>query len=32
MARDTERTSRSGESPIVGGLPDVPGILTAIPR
>jgi uncharacterized peroxidase-related enzyme len=30
MARDTERTSRSAESPIVGGLPDVPGILAAM--
>ncbi|MDX6564022.1 MAG: hypothetical protein QOD65_3836 [Gaiellales bacterium] len=30
MARDTERISRSAESPIVGGLPDVPGILAAM--
>lgn len=30
MARDDERTSRSQESPIVGGLPDVPGILAAM--
>jgi uncharacterized peroxidase-related enzyme len=30
MARDDERTSRSSEAPIVGGLPDVPGILAAM--
>ena len=30
MARDDERTSRSAEAPIVGGLPDVPGILAAM--
>jgi uncharacterized peroxidase-related enzyme len=30
MARDEERLVRSQEEPIVGGLPDVPGILTAI--
>jgi uncharacterized peroxidase-related enzyme len=30
MARDDERTSRSQEAPIVGGLPDVPGILAAM--
>jgi uncharacterized peroxidase-related enzyme len=30
MARDDERTSRASESPIVGGLPDVPGILAAM--
>jgi len=30
MARDDERSTRSLEGPIVGGLPDVPGILTAI--
>jgi uncharacterized peroxidase-related enzyme len=30
MARDEERLLRSQEEPIVGGLPDVPGILTAI--
>ncbi len=30
MARDEERLTRSQESPIVGGLPDVPGILAAI--
>jgi uncharacterized peroxidase-related enzyme len=30
MARDAERLSRSQEEPIVGGLPDVPGILAAI--
>jgi uncharacterized peroxidase-related enzyme len=30
MARDGERGMRSEEEPIVGGLPDVPGILTAI--
>jgi uncharacterized peroxidase-related enzyme len=30
MARDEERIRRSREEPIVGGLPDVPGILTAI--
>ena len=30
MARDEERLIRSREEPIVGSLPDVPGILTAI--
>jgi len=30
MARDDERRSRAQEQPIVGGLPDVPGILAAI--
>jgi uncharacterized peroxidase-related enzyme len=30
MARDEERLIRSQEEPIVGGLPDVPGILTAL--
>ena len=30
MARDEERVERSQEDPIVGGLPDVPGILAAI--
>ena len=30
MARDEERLERSQEEPIVGGLPDVPGILTAL--
>ena len=30
MARDEERLMRSQEEPIVGGLPDVPGILAAI--
>jgi uncharacterized peroxidase-related enzyme len=30
MARDDERLMRSQEEPIVGGLPDVPGILTAL--
>lgn len=30
MAREEERLSRSQEEPIVGGLPDVPGIGTAI--
>ncbi len=30
MARDDERLRRSQEEPIVGGLPDVPGILTAL--
>jgi uncharacterized peroxidase-related enzyme len=30
MARDEERLARSQEQPIVGGLPDVPGILAAI--
>jgi uncharacterized peroxidase-related enzyme len=30
MARDEERLLRSQEEPIVGGLPDVPGILTAL--
>jgi len=30
MARDDERLERSQEAPLVGGLPDVPGILTAL--
>ncbi len=30
MARDEERIERSMEDPIVGGLPDVPGILVAM--
>jgi AhpD family alkylhydroperoxidase len=30
VARDDERFARSQEAPIVGGLPDVPGIRTAI--
>ena len=30
MTRDQERLARSQEEPIVGGLPDVPGILAAI--
>jgi uncharacterized peroxidase-related enzyme len=30
MARDDERARRSQEEPIVGGLPDAPGILAAI--
>ena len=30
MARDEERFARSKEQPIVGGLPEVPGILTAL--
>ncbi len=30
MARDDERLTRAQEEPIVGGLPDVPGILTAL--
>ena len=30
MARDDERLARSQQDPIVGGLPDVPGILAAI--
>ena len=30
MARDEERLARSQEEPIVGGLPDAPGILTAL--
>jgi len=30
MARDEERLQRAQQGPIVGGLPDVPGILTAI--
>jgi uncharacterized peroxidase-related enzyme len=30
MPREEERVQRSQEEPIVGGLPDVPGILTAI--
>ena len=30
MARDQERLDRAQEEPIVGGLPDAPGILTAL--
>jgi uncharacterized peroxidase-related enzyme len=30
MARDDERSARSRQEPLVGGLPDVPGILAAI--
>jgi uncharacterized peroxidase-related enzyme len=30
MTRDDERTQRAQEGPIVGGLPDAPGILTAL--
>jgi len=30
MARDEERRTRSNEAPVVGGLPDVPGILVAM--
>jgi uncharacterized peroxidase-related enzyme len=30
MARDNERHARSQETPIVGGLPDVPGIIAAM--
>ena len=30
MARDEERLRRSQQEPIVGGLPDAPGILTAL--
>ena len=30
MARDEERQARSKEMPVVGGLPDVPGILVAM--
>ena len=30
MARDEERIARAREEPIVGSLPDVPGILTAL--
>ena len=30
MARDEERLARAQEAPIVGSLPDVPGILTAL--
>ena len=30
MARDDERKARSLQEPIVGGLPDAPGILTAL--
>jgi uncharacterized peroxidase-related enzyme len=30
MARDEERLVRSQEEPLVGGLPDAPGILTAL--
>ena len=30
MTRDDERLARSQEEPIVGGLPDVPGIIAAI--
>jgi uncharacterized peroxidase-related enzyme len=30
MARDEERRARSSETPIVGGLPDLPGIVAAM--
>ena len=30
MARDAERLARARQGPIVGGLPDAPGILTAL--
>ena len=30
MARDDERTARAAQEPIVGGLPDAPGIITAL--
>jgi len=30
MARDEERKARSAEAPIVGGLPDLPGIVAAM--
>jgi uncharacterized peroxidase-related enzyme len=30
MARDEEREHRAGEAPIVGGVPDVPGIVAAM--
>ena len=30
MARDEERKARSSETPVVGGLPDVPGIVVAM--
>jgi len=30
MTRDAERLERASEEPIVGGLPDAPGILTAL--
>src|ERR1700722_7368644 len=30
MLRDEERKARSSETPIVGGLPDVPGIVAAM--
>ena len=30
MTREEERLERSKEAPIVGGLPDAPGILTAL--
>src|SRR5512140_4039210 len=30
MARDDERKERAGETPVVGGLPDVPGIVVAM--
>ena len=30
MARDDERLERAQEAPIVGGLPDVPGIVAAM--
>ena len=30
MARDEERRARSCETPVVGGLPDVPGIVVAM--
>ena len=30
MVRDDERKARSAETPIVGGLPDVPGIVAVM--
>jgi uncharacterized peroxidase-related enzyme len=30
MARDDERRARAGEPPVIGGLPDVPGIIAAM--
>lgn len=32
MTRDAERLERARQEPIVGGLPEVPGILAAIRR
>jgi hypothetical protein len=30
VARDEERKARSGEPPMIGGLPDFPGIVAAM--